>query len=44
MCQFFDTNPFLRENSENLLGVTVKVVLLSVSDEVIIHELEGKKM
>lgn len=38
-----DTNPFLREISENLLRVTLKDVPPSVNDEVIIHELEGKK-
>ena len=39
----FDTNPFLRDNSENLLRVTIKDVPLSVSDEVISQELERRK-
>ena len=39
----FDQNPFLRENHDNLLRLTIKDVPLSISDEVIVHELESMK-
>ena len=39
----FDRNPFLRENHDNLLRLTIKDIPLSINDEVIVHELESMK-